>query len=140
VKKEAGRPVNASAQVCKHFINAIEEKKWGWFWECPNGNQKCVYRHALPEDYVFKDSIKKEKLETRSLESILEEERANLTGTGTKVTPETFAIWKEKNRLQKEKEEKKASIKRQQELKLGKVKMTGREILESNTNTNEYAS
>jgi len=137
-KKESGRPVNASAQSCKHFINAIESNKWGWFWECPNGNNTCVYRHALPLDYVLKKDQKKEKLETRTLEAVLEEERAALTGTGTKVTPETFAAWKEKNRLLKEKEAKKQGQLRQQDIKSGKVRMTGREVMESgNINLNE---
>jgi len=130
-KKEMGRPVNASAQVCKHFVAAIEANKWGWFWECPNGNNTCIYRHALPPDYVLKKDMKKDKIETRSLEAVLEEERANLTGTGVKVTPETFAAWKEKIRKQKEKDAKKAGQMRQQELKSGKARMTGREIMES---------
>jgi len=130
-KKELGRPVNASAQVCKHFVAAIEANRWGWFWECPNGNTKCIYRHALPPDYVLKKDKKKDAIETRSLEAVLEEERANLTGTGVKVTPETFAAWKEKIRKQKEKDAKKAGQQRQQELKSGKARMTGREIMES---------
>ena len=40
-------------QVCKHFLHAIEEGKYGWFWECPSG-EKCIYRHALPPGFVFK--------------------------------------------------------------------------------------
>lgn len=130
-KKEAGRPANASQQICKHFIKAIEESKWGWFWECPNGNNTCVYRHALPPDYVLKKDMKKEKVETRALEAVLEDERAKLTGVGTKVTPETFAAWREKNRKAKEKDQKKADEERKQQLKSGKVRMTGREIMES---------
>ena len=27
--------------VCKHFIDAIETSKYGWFWECPNGGANC---------------------------------------------------------------------------------------------------
>jgi hypothetical protein len=130
-RKEVGRPANASNQVCKHFVKAIEASQWGWFWECPNGNDKCVYRHALPPDYVLKKDRKKEQIESRPLELVLEEERASLTGTGTKVTPETFAAWKEKNRLAKEKEMKKAGQERAQQLKSGKVRMTGKEIMES---------
>jgi hypothetical protein len=30
--------------VCKYFLEAIEQKKYGWFWECPNGGDKCKYR------------------------------------------------------------------------------------------------
>jgi len=98
-RKEVGRPANASNQVCKHFVKAIEASQWGWFWECPNGNDKCVYRHALPPDYVLKKDRVKDKIEGRSLEVVLEEERASLTGTGTKVNPETFAAWKEKKSI-----------------------------------------
>jgi len=136
-RKEIGRPANASNQVCRHFVKAIEESRWGWFWECPNGNDKCVYRHALPPDYVLKKDRVKEKIETRPLELVLEEERSKLTGTGTKVTPETFAAWKEKNRLAKEKEMKKAGLERAQQLKSGKVRMTGKEIMESGANNNQ---
>jgi len=132
-----GRPVNASSGICKHFLQALENNRWGWFWECPNGNNTCIYRHALPPDYVLKKDMKKEKLESRSLEAVLEEERANLTGTGTKVTPETFAAWKEKIRKEKEAAAKKAGLARQQDIKSGKLRMTGREIMENNTTVDD---
>ena len=38
----------ASSIVCKYFVEAVELGKYGWFWDCPNGNEKCQYRHALP--------------------------------------------------------------------------------------------
>jgi len=72
---------------------------------------------------------RKKKKETRSLEQVLEEERSKLDGTGTKVTPETFEIWKEKVKKEKLKKQEKASTIRQEELKSGKKKMTGREYL-----------
>ena len=34
-------------QICKHFLDAVENSKYGWFWECPGG-PKCHYKHALP--------------------------------------------------------------------------------------------
>jgi len=119
-------PVNASDKVCHQFLKAIEQKRWGWFWECPNGGVKCPYKHALPPDYVFK----KEKVasEVRPLEDIIEEERQKLTG-GTKVTPETFEVWYAKIKKQKEEEEKKSAASRQKALKAGQVRMTGREFL-----------
>ena len=40
--------------ICKHFLEAVEKRTYGWFWECPNGGDKCQYRHALPEGYVLK--------------------------------------------------------------------------------------
>ena len=38
----------ASSIVCKFFLEAVESGKYGWFWDCPNGTEKCQYRHALP--------------------------------------------------------------------------------------------
>lgn len=39
-------------------MEAVEKSKYGWFWECPNG-EKCIYRHALPQGYVLKKDKKK---------------------------------------------------------------------------------
>jgi hypothetical protein len=47
--------------VCKYFLEAIETQKYGWFWQCINGDN-CKYRHALPPGYVLK---KKETEEER---------------------------------------------------------------------------
>ncbi|MFS7965189.1 putative transcription factor C3H family [Helianthus anomalus] len=44
--------------VCKHFLNAMEKKQYGWFWVCPNGNKECHYRHALPPGYILKSQMK----------------------------------------------------------------------------------
>ena len=38
----------ASSIVCTFFLEAVESGKYGWFWDCPNGTEKCQYRHALP--------------------------------------------------------------------------------------------
>lgn len=65
-------------QICKYFIDAVEKSKYGWFWECPNG-EKCIYRHALPPGYVLKkDKKKEEKREEISLVDLIERERAAL--------------------------------------------------------------
>lgn len=45
-------------QVCKHFLEAVEKKQYGWFWACPNGGKECHYRHALPPGYVLKSQMK----------------------------------------------------------------------------------
>ena len=37
VLSKAGNPRTSTDIVCKYFIEAIETKKFGWFWECPNG-------------------------------------------------------------------------------------------------------
>jgi hypothetical protein len=52
-------------QVCKHFLDAVEKKQYGWFWACPNGGKECHYRHALPPGYILKSQMK----------ALLEEER-----------------------------------------------------------------
>nr|KAJ3418383.1 hypothetical protein HK105_008384 [Polyrhizophydium stewartii] len=65
--------------VCKYFIEAIESRKYGWFWECPNG-AKCKYRHALPPGFVLK---KKETEEERREPRAAEIWR--LTGGGVRV-------------------------------------------------------
>jgi hypothetical protein len=51
--------------------------RFGWFWECPNGDQ-CQYRHALPPGFVLKSQRKAAeeaaKENTISLEDFLEVE------------------------------------------------------------------
>jgi hypothetical protein len=54
--------------VCKFFIDAVEKRQYGWFWQCPNGKD-CKYRHALPPGYVLKSEMK----------ALLEEEAANVS-------------------------------------------------------------
>lgn len=63
--------------VCKYFLQALEDHKYGWFWECPNGGDKCQYRHALPPGYVLKIKKKEEDGEEEegpTLEEQIEEE------------------------------------------------------------------
>lgn len=43
-----GNPRTTTDKVCKYFIQAVEDGKYGWFWTCPNGGDKCMYRHSLP--------------------------------------------------------------------------------------------
>ncbi|KIW06624.1 uncharacterized protein PV09_02336 [Verruconis gallopava] len=104
-----GNPRTTTDKVCKYFIEAIEDCKYGWFWTCPNGGDKCMYKHSLPPGFVVKTKEQraaekalkdKSPLNTLTLEDFLESERHKLTGNLTPVTPETFAIWK-KNRLDK---------------------------------------
>lgn len=69
-------------QVCKYFLDAIEKEQYGWFWVCPNGGAKCMYRHALPPGYIFKTRREREldkllemnKQDATSIEQIIEEE------------------------------------------------------------------
>ena len=46
-----GNPKTTTDKVCKYFISAVEDGKYGWFWKCPNG-ESCMYRHSLPPGYV----------------------------------------------------------------------------------------
>lgn len=48
VLSKKGNQRTTTDKVCKYFIEAIEEGKYGWFWICPNGGDKCMYKHALP--------------------------------------------------------------------------------------------
>jgi len=124
----AGLP---NAGICKHFIKALEDRKFGWFWECPNG-AKCQYRHALPPGFKLAEKKpKEEKGVERSIEDILEEKRAALPSTGgTPVTADSFVKWKAKINKAKEAEDKKNKQARSQAIQSGKLRKTGREILQ----------
>ncbi|KAL3960343.1 hypothetical protein ACCO45_005460 [Purpureocillium lilacinum] len=109
VLSKKGNQQTTTEKVCKYFISAIEDGKYGWFWICPNGGDKCMYKHALPPGFVLKTKeqraaekalMDKSPLKTLTLEDFLESERHKLTGTLTPVTPESFAKWK-KDRLDK---------------------------------------
>lgn len=47
-----GNPRTTTEKVCKYFVDAVENQKYGWFWSCPNGGNKCMYKHSLPPGYV----------------------------------------------------------------------------------------
>ena len=62
-------------QVCKHFLQAIEKGLYGWFWTCPNGGDKCIYRHALPPGFVFKKAKSdNDDEEVITIEELVEQE------------------------------------------------------------------
>ncbi|KAK0635137.1 hypothetical protein B0T17DRAFT_31926 [Bombardia bombarda] len=117
VMSKKGNQRTSTEKVCKFFIDAIEDGKYGWFWVCPNGGDKCMYKHALPSGFVLKTKeqraaekalMDKSPLKTLTLEDFLESERHKLTGKLTPVTPESFAKWK-KERLDKKAAEEAAS-------------------------------
>ena len=124
--------------------------RFGWFWECPNGGEKCQYRHALPPGFVLKSERKAledaEKANTISLEEFLEVEvrigtpplqsvisgvktlinsiqRHKLGSNLTPVTPETFAKWKRTRMDRKQAEE--DAIKKSKEATHAAGKNTG---------------
>ena len=51
VLSKQGNPKTTTDKVCKYFIEAVENGKYGWFWTCPNGGDKCMYQHKLPPGY-----------------------------------------------------------------------------------------
>lgn len=124
VAKKAAKATaaNPTAGICNHFLQAVEGRKYGWFWECPNG-EKCQYRHALPAGFVLKRDQKKEEKETeKQIEDIVEEERQALKGEGgTPMTLENFNKWKLKYKS------KRAKDKKEDPRPVGK---TGRQLLE----------
>mmetsp|Transcript_675 Transcript_675/g.1960 ORF Transcript_675/g.1960 Transcript_675/m.1960 type:complete len:411 (-) Transcript_675:102-1334(-) len=96
--KHAKEKTNATAIICKFFLEAVEKKQYGWFWQCPNGKE-CKYRHALPPGYVLKSQMKElleaERAAQPSVEEQIEEERAAVDAK-TPITEETFKQWFEK--------------------------------------------
>lgn len=120
--------------VCKHFIEAIEDNKFGWFWECPNAGEKCQYRHALPPGFILRSQRKAfeeaNKAQTISLEEFLETERHKLGKNLTPVTIESFAKWK-KTRLDKKQaqDEAAAKAKATQHAAGKNVGMSGRDLV-----------
>ncbi|KAL8827736.1 MAG: hypothetical protein Q9170_006897, partial [Blastenia crenularia] len=118
VLSKHGNPKTTTEKVCKYFVEAVENGKYGWFWQCPNGGDKCMYKHSLPPGFILKTKdqraaekalMDKSPLKTLTLEDFLESERHKLTGTLTPVTPETFAKWK-KERLDKKAAEEEARM------------------------------
>ncbi|KAK0532049.1 Translation machinery-associated protein 46 [Tilletia horrida] len=131
-----GNPKTTTDKVCKFFLQAVEESKYGWFWECPNG-EKCMYRHALPPGFVLKAQKKAreeaEKENEITLEDFLEVERHRLGPNLTPVTPESFAAWK-KNRLDRKaaQEEAERNKKAMQAAANKMAGLSGREMFELN--------
>lgn len=114
--------------VCKYFLDAVEKKSYGWFWECPNGGDKCQYVHALPPGYSLKQKVEVvEEDEPTPIEELIEIERKKIVN-GTPVTRENFLKWKEEKKRKKEKAKKEAEDKRLADIKAGRTVMSGREM------------
>lgn len=125
--------------VCKYFLEALENKKYGWFWECPNGGDKCKYRHALPPGYILKSSTgsggKDEAAAAEnsiSLEEFLETERYLIEKT-TPVTADSFAKWKAQRRAKAADEEAARKKAKEAEVKAGRLNnVSGRDLFAYN--------
>lgn len=125
-----GNPKTTTDKVCKYFIQAVEDGKYGWFWVCPGSdpktNTECKYRHSLPQGFVLKTKeqrrLEKTALENQpkiTLEDFIETERDKLPKQNlTPITPESFNKWKKEHR------QKRLNIKSKE-----KHQLTGREIV-----------
>ncbi|XP_041646214.1 zinc finger CCCH domain-containing protein 15 [Cheilinus undulatus] len=135
VNKKHGEAEKKKAKtqiVCKYFLDAIENNKYGWFWVCPGGGDSCMYRHALPPGFVLKkDKKKEEKEEEISLEELIENERAALGPDVTRITLETFLAWKKRKRQEKVDRAREEMEKKKADFKAGKsLVVSGREVFE----------
>eukprot|EP00727_Mastigamoeba_balamuthi_P012516 m51a1_g7888 putative zinc finger CCCH domain-containing protein (413) ;mRNA; r:75373-76807 len=118
--------------VCKHFLEALDTRKYGWFWECPNGD-KCQYVHALPPGFVLKPREVKTAPDPYEdlpgIEDEIEKERAKIRG-GEPVTKESFMRWKEEKLKKREAAQKKAADEKRAAVAAGRtVLLSGRELL-----------
>ena len=108
-----------SEQICKHFLKAVEKNVYGWFWECPNGD-KCLYKHCLPPGFILKkDVVKENKKDELTLEELIDIERKKLGPNTTKITLESFKIWKEKKLNEKKDKLIAATKKKKRDFKQG---------------------
>uniref|UniRef100_A0A8C0AEQ7 Zinc finger CCCH domain-containing protein 15 n=1 Tax=Bos mutus grunniens TaxID=30521 RepID=A0A8C0AEQ7_BOSMU len=99
---EAEKKKTKTQIVCKHFLEAIENNKYGWFGVCPGGSDICMYCHVLPPGFVLKKDKKKEEKEDEiSLEDLIERQRSALGPNVTKITLESFLAWKKRKRQEK---------------------------------------
>ena len=121
---------NRTEIVCKYFIEAIEKSQYGWFWECPNGGTKCMYRHALPPGFVLKKNVKKEETDEQiTIEEFLETERHKLGSNLTPITFESFMKWKQAQKERKDKEALELSKKKEADVRAGRAGLvTGRDL------------
>ncbi|KAI9591971.1 hypothetical protein BDF19DRAFT_453209 [Syncephalis fuscata] len=135
VLSKHGNPRVTTEIVCKYFLEAIDNGKYGWFWECPNGT-KCIYRHALPPGFVLKSKqqLKEEAEKGKiSFEEFLETERHKLGSNLTPVTWESFSAWKSSRKELKEAEEKASRQKKEAAFRAGKsLQISGRELFDFN--------
>lgn len=113
--------VNATDKICDQFLNAVQAKKYGWFWVCPNG-YNCKYKHALPPGFILKSDVpEEEEVIKTDMCADIDELREGLSGQkGTPVTYERFYEWKERRKARK--------LKENQEKKVEELKKAGHKV------------
>lgn len=120
--------------ICKFFIEALENNKYGWFWECPNGGSKCHYRHALPPGFVLnKDKKRAENKPAIALEELVEVERSRLPHDLPKLTLESFLQWKKRKIEERKAVAAKEEAEKKAEFKAGRnIGLSGRDMFTFN--------
>jgi len=129
-KKHGTSNASKTEIVCKFFLDAVEKNLYGWFWNCPNG-ENCMYRHALPPGFILKKDQKKEdEVDKISLEEHIEKERNELSGALTPVTMQTFLAWKKRKIQEKQDKHSQEMNKKEKEFRQGKglLKISGKEV------------
>ncbi|CAD7700321.1 unnamed protein product [Ostreobium quekettii] len=128
VQKKHGKEnkENQTSIICKYFLEAVENKQYGWFWKCPNGD-KCIYRHALPPGYILKSQMKElleeeARKQRKDVSEAIEEERQSLAA-GENITEETFRQWRAKKTQERKSKQEQAEAERKK-----KGILNGREI------------
>ncbi|ABO96048.1 predicted protein, partial [Ostreococcus lucimarinus CCE9901] len=121
---------NETTIVCKHFLDAVEKKLYGWFWHCPGGAD-CKYKHKLPPGFVFKSELRERLLEEararKTDQDILREKLIALKKSGKNTTPMTLDVYLE---WKKERVDKiKATVEASREERIKNNLLTGREII-----------
>lgn len=124
---------NPTSIICKHFLEAVENNKYGWFWECPSGGEKCIYRHVLPAGFVLKKDLKKEKKEEISIEDLVERERAKLGYNLPRIDLTAFVAWKRRKIEERKQKDKEEMEKKKKEFSAGRsFGISGREMFTIN--------
>ncbi|KAG0317070.1 hypothetical protein BGZ99_006527 [Dissophora globulifera] len=135
-KSSAATNATSTDIVCKFFLEAIENQKYGWFWDCPNGGTQCKYRHALPPGFVLKTKAElraEASKEVISIEEFLEKARHKLGKDLTPVTADSFAAWKKTRADAVELEEAAKRKAKEAAFKAGKMlQFSGRELFDFN--------
>lgn len=149
-KKHGAEKKLETAIICKFFLDALENNKYGWFWNCPEeakSGKQCKYRHALPPGFVLKKDKKKSDLMNESdkvsIEELIEQKRIELNAQSKTLTPvnlQTFVAWKKRKLREKAEAEAKNNEDKKKKMKSGvHVGMSGRDmfLFDENMGSNE---
>jgi len=125
---------NKTDKICKHFLEAVEKKRYGWMWVCPNGYD-CIFRHCLPQDYVFENDKKKEVKKDEELDIIEDIDKKRDALESANLTPLTEALFFGWLKKRKERRRKEAEDKVKEEMRVlglkAKKNITGRQLFEN---------